>query len=144
MFSKRDRERSIDIYMLQQRRSLVYYSYILGFIFFKEIKDVICDCQFHQDKHWKSVVLSSIPFKINIYLFRALVEQPFMHALTISGVENWRIGWKLKPLMMCARRMFNQRAERKLQITKKRKTMNVSLFLNLVCVLCVSVRHRRC
>lgn len=33
--------------------------------------------------------------------------------------------WKLKPLMMHAKRMFNQRAERKPEIREKRKTINV-------------------
>lgn len=59
--------------------------------------------------------------------------------LSVIGVENWGMGWKLEPPrmpswkkrksklngIMHAKRMFNQRAKRKLEITEKRKPLNV-------------------
>lgn len=96
--------------------------------------------------------------KIITYPFHSLAEQPFKHMLSVIGVENLGMDWKLElPWMpswkkrksklneiMHAKRMFNQRAKRKLEITVKRKPPNV-VQLQSVCFescLCVCLYGR--
>lgn len=74
--------------------------------------------------------------------------------LSVIGVENWGMGWKLEPPrmpswkkrksklneIMHAKRMFNQRAKRKLEITEKRKPLNVVLLQSVWSRACLCVR----
>lgn len=91
--------------------------------------------------------------KIITYQFPSVAKQPFLHVLPVIGVENWGMGWKLEPSRMLswkrrksklneimhAKRMFNQRAKRKQEITEKRKPLNVVLLQSVWSRACLCV-----